>query len=454
MAPLLRRLAPVVLLGLLAFPSGASAADLNDPSLQWLPSADGAQWVYAWSDSAYSPTPRQERITVTSRTGSAFRLSWQEIGIGADDTAAAGLADYKNTDAGLVNTNYQSTQPPSQFPVLCASASNCGNSMAGTEYLLFWGTRSPLLAQPLVTGTRWNALGGADNDVASVNRYMGRHKVVVPAFPKGVMASRVDSDVTQAGAIGDPYGSGVRSVYWVYGVGPVLITFRHAGGEVSRSALQSTTLRRRTTPSDANLMPLDTGSKATFRWRNSQHLKSWSTQRFTVSQVVNNTARVDVKQVKGPINVAGSYIFSSRLSGVTNLSTATKAATRAKFPALGPRHGANGRRHFFTPYDLMVYGFNPVIPAYPAKGDSWRSSRDSRDWRVFGVTGVSTVIGRYKVKVPAGKFRAYAVRSTLRQAGFPFGSGTRTSYFAPGKGLVKLVFRHADGSVSTVERTR
>jgi hypothetical protein len=450
----LLRLVPAALAGLLLVPAVASAADLTDPGRQWLPSSDGAQWIYSWSDSAYSPTPRQEAVTVTSRNGSAFRLSWQEIGIGADDTAAAGLADYKNTDAGLVNTNYQSTQPPSQFPVLCASAANCGNSMAGTEYLLFWGTRSPVLQQPLVEGTRWSALGGADNDVASTNRYRGMRRIKVAAFPNKVSAARVDSDVTQAGAIGDPYGSGVRTVYWVYGVGPVRITFRHAGGEVSQSELQSTNLVPLRAPSDANLLPLNTGSKATFRWRNSQHMRKWSTQRFTVSQVVNNTARVDVKQRSGPINVAGSYIFASRLSGITSLSTTTKAATRASFPKLGPRHGTDGRRHFFTPYDLMVYGFNPILPANPRKGDSWRSSRDSRDWNVFGVTGVSTVIGRFKVKTPAGRFRAWAVRSTLKQAGFPYGSGTRTSYFAPGKGLVKLVFRHNDGSVSTVERTR
>jgi hypothetical protein len=43
------------------------------------------------------------------------------------------------------------------------------------------------------------------------------------------------------------------------------------------------------------------------------------------------------------------------------------------------------------------------------------------------------------------------VRSTLTQKGFPFGSGTRTCWFAPGKGLVKLTFAHRDGSVSTVE---
>ena len=56
-----------------------------------------------------------------------------------------------------------------------------------------------------------------------------------------------------------------------------------------------------------------------------------------------------------------------------------------------------------------------------------------------------------KVKVPAGTFKALVVTSTLTQPGFPFGSGTRTMWFAPDKGLVKLVFKHGDGSVSTVE---
>ena len=54
------------------------------------------------------------------------------------------------------------------------------------------------------------------------------------------------------------------------------------------------------------------------------------------------------------------------------------------------------------------------------------------------------------VTVPAGTFQAVVVRSTLVQPGFPYGSGTRTSWFAPDKGLVKLVFAHGDDSVSTV----
>ena len=103
----------------------------------------------------------------------------------------------------------------------------------------------------------------------------------------------------------------------------------------------------------------------------------------------------------------------------------------------------------------MVYGFNPVIPAYAVKGDAWRSSRDTRDWRTYGVIGVTEVIGRRSIRTPVGRVRrALVVRSTLRQPGFPFGGGTRTMWLAPNRGLVRLVFRHDDGSVSRVERIR
>jgi hypothetical protein len=362
--------------------------------------------------------------------------------------------DFQRTDAGLVNLNYQSTPPPTQFPILCASAANCGNSLAGTDHLLVWGTRSPTLAEPLLAGTRWSSLGGADNDVASDNRYRGQETLSVPAFPTGVTASIVQSTITQAGALGDPYGSGTRTVWWVRGVGPVRIVFEHASGERTQSDLLSTSLTPLPAPPDANFFPLVTDRDATFRWRNSRHMKRWSRQRFTVIQVVNNSARVDVKSLSGPIKVAGSYTFSARLSGVTNISAATKAASRATFPKLGPGNVESAdRRRFFTPYDFLSFGLNPILPVTPITGATWRSSGSGRDYRIFGVTGTSTVLAPRKIKTPAGAFDAVGVRSKLTQAGFPFGSGTRTSWFAAGTGLVKLVFRHRDGSVSTIERT-
>lgn len=437
---------------LVSCPVPAGAQGLEDPADQWLPRSDGASWTYSWSNSTYSPAARTEQFGLQARLDTTFRLRWQEPNASAQTVPSAGTMDFQHTDGGLVNLNYQSTPPPVQFPILCAIATECGNSMAGALYLVIWGTRAPVLAEPLLRGTRWGAQGGAGNDVASDNRYSGRDHVTVPAFPNGIEAAKVESQVTQAGAIGDPFGSGVRTVWWVRGVGPVRIDFRHASGELSRAELQTTNLSPKPLPSDVNLLPLNRGDRAVFRWRNNRHMKKWSRQQFDVMQVVNNTAQVDVKHLSGPIAVAGSYLFATRLSGVTLLSGTTRAATRAKFPPLGPRAD---RRHFFTPFDLMAFGFSPVVPIGAQKGTSWRSAREGRDWKLFRVTGVSKVVGtNTKVRTPAGRFRTTVVRTTLLQRGHRFGSGRRTSYFAAGRGLVKLTFRHRDGSVSTVERER
>jgi hypothetical protein len=84
-------------------------------------------------------------------------------------------------------------------------------------------------------------------------------------------------------------------------------------------------------------------------------------------------------------------------------------------------------------------------------GQTWGSKNPSRDFSTFGVNGSARVLGVQKVKVPAGTFDALVVRASLSQPGFKFGSGTRTSYFVAGKGLVKLLFRHGDGSLTTVD---
>jgi hypothetical protein len=139
------------------------------------------------------------------------------------------------------------------------------------------------------------------------------------------------------------------------------------------------------------------------------------------------------------------------VSGITNLWGSTASAATVKQPTLGPAGAtAASRDHFASPLDLMDFGFNPILPVYPAVGESWSSSRTSSEFTTYGVTGTSTILGMQKVSVPAGTFQALAVRTTLKQPGFPFGSGTRTCWFAPGKGLVKLVFMHDDGSISTV----
>jgi hypothetical protein len=447
-----RGLIALVAVALACQAAPAGAAGLDDPAAQWLPRTDGAAWVYQWSNSAFSPA-RMERYTMSARSGTGFRVSWEEFGLRPDESPATGFADFRHTDAGLVNINYQTTPVPPQFPVLCASPTRCGNSLAGSFFLTLWGSRSPVLAEPLVKDATWNSIGGTNNDVTSGNRYLGHEFVTVPAFPNGIAAAKVQSVITQAGALGDPFGSGLRTVWWVYGVGPVKVIFQHTSGESSLAQLQTTNLAPLPLPSDANLMPLALGDVSSFRWRNDRHMKRWSRQRFEVRAVANGTSRINVRDTSGPIDVNASYVFSSRLGGLTNVTTVLRrAVTSSRLPALGPNDGPQGRARFVTPYDLMSYGFNPILPAYAATDQTWRSSRESRDWAVYGVSGVSTVLGKRTIRVPAGRFKTIAVRSRLRQADHAFGSGSRTMYFAPGEGLVKLTFRHSDGSTSTVER--
>jgi hypothetical protein len=422
----------------------------------WLPHSSDATWTYQWTDSAYATTPTTEKVTVKSSKGNSFVLAWTTDGLENPDDAVstAGTVSFQESNSGIVNTDWSSTPPPSGWPVLCASASQCGNALSSVYYNVIWGSRNPVLEEPLVQGLTWSSTGGAGNDVASTSTYLGQAPVTVPAFKDPVMAARVRTTISQAGALGDPYGSGQRTVWWVYGVGPVKMEFQHAGGSdapITTSELQTTSLTPKMPPTDVNYFPLTKGLKLRYRWTNTKWIKQPSIQTATIDEVVNNSARFTFQHVSGPIKVAGSYGFSTRTDGVTNIWGLTKAATAIRFPALGPKAlPADKRRHFFTPFDLMNFGFNPVLPAYPAAGQKWGSKNPSRDFSTFGVNGSATIVGVQKVKVPGGTFDALVVRSSLSQPGFKFGSGTRTTWFAPDKGLVKLVFRHGDGSVSTV----
>jgi hypothetical protein len=436
-----------------AFAQSARADD------QWLPHPAGASWTYSWTDSVYNKTPTKEKVTVKSRKGSAFQLAWTTDGLKnpPEAVASAGTVDFQETDQGIVNTNWTSNPPPPTFPILCASAASCGNSLASTYYNVIWGSRNPVLAEPLLKGVAWAGTGGSQNDVTSTSVYLGNEKVSVPAFSTPVVAAKVRSQITQAGAIGDPYGSGTRTTWWVYGVGPVKVEFDHAGGSdapATTSVLESTTLKPLPTPTNLDYFPLGKGRTVTYRWTNS-HLKTPEIEKLKIDAVVNNTARFSIVSATGPIKAKGSYGFTKRVSGVANLWGSTASAALHPLPPLGPSSvRLAARNHFSSPLDLMNFGMNPILPAYPTVGQQWSTSTRSSEFKTYAVTGTTRILGVQSVTVPAGHFQALAVQSTLKQPGFLFGSGTRTCWFAPGKGLVKLVFKHGDGSVSTVTLLR
>jgi len=424
----------------------------------WLPHTKDATWTYSWSDSDYSPTPTKEKVTVKESKRDTFTLEWTSDGLDNPPDAAttAGTVSFQETSSGVVNTNWTSNPPPPDFPILCAQVTQCGNSLASAWFNVIWGTRTPTLAEPLLQGASWSSTGGYQNDVASSSDYLGTEQVTVPAFAHPVQAARIRADVSQAGAIGDPYGSGIRDVWWVYGVGPVKLRFRHGGGHapVTTAVLVSTSLTPQQPPPDVDYFPLTAGLKGRFQWTNA-HLKKPEVQSFKVVQAANGSARLTVSSVSGPIHTQGAYFYTLRTDGLSNLAGTTKAASLVKLPPLGPRTlPESKRRHFYTVFDLMEFGFNPVLPPYPETGATWSSRARTRDFDVYGVVGTSRVVGIQRVHVPAGTYSALVVRSTLKQAGYPWGSGVRTSWFAPGKGLVKLVFQHGDGTVSQVVRLK
>ena len=215
----------------------------------------------------------------------------------------------------------------------------------------------------------------------------------------------------------------MRTVWWVYGVGPVKTVFDHAGAglpdhDVGPDEHQSTPTAP---PPDTRWFPLDEGRRRPYRWTNSKHMKKPSVQEFTTDEVRERLGRVTVKHISGPIRVAGAYGFTTRAR--TASRTSGRRRNRRRSPASAARPGRCRRTvdaTLLTPLDMMVFGFNPIIPA----ASDVRRRRGRRrcpavTYSIFGVTGTSKVLGVKTVKVPAGTFKALVVQSKLKQKGFP-----------------------------------
>jgi hypothetical protein len=441
----------VLVVGLMLAPAASAMAD------DWLPHPANAQWQYDWSDSTYDPAGTVENVIVQQQKGDSFTLAWADQ---ADKPPAAGTSPpcpqgadlgwmvFQESSQGLFNTNWNSCPPPANMPPLCPpTVTQCPDSMASTLYDVIWGDRNPVLSEPLLQGTIWSATGGVQGEVTSTSQYQGIRLVKVPAFPQGVRAVLIKTTIALGdGSAGDDYGSGIRYTWWVHGVGPVKLVFYHAdgNGSVTYASLLQTNLKPDSPLPDQNYFPLKQGLTGKYEWTNSKHMRQPEIERVTVRAVSGSTAEVLAKSVSGPMKAAGSYEFTLGLTGLRSPLGSNAAATLLHFPALG--HG----RHFFTPVDMMTYGFNPVLPAYPSAGQAWKSGSPF-DFQTYGVKGTSWVVGIRTVHVPAGTFRALEVESKLTQVGHPFGSGIRRLWFAAGRGLVKLVFAHRDGSTSVVQ---
>ena len=147
--------------------------------------------------------------------------------------------DFFTTDVGLVNLNYSSTPAPRNFPILCPSAIACGNTIAGHAVPDDLGHA---LAGPGRAAGQGHDVdlhrAARSNDVVAANRYIGHERVTIAGVP-GRRSTRPRSSrwSRRRARWATRSESGVRTVWWVYGVGPVQIAFEHTGGETSSSQL-------------------------------------------------------------------------------------------------------------------------------------------------------------------------------------------------------------------------
>src|SRR5437762_13490847 len=109
----------------LAVAPSAWAAD------NWLPHPTDATWTYQWTDSAYDTAPTTEKVTVKASKGPSFTLAWTTDGLNNPDDAVstAGTVVFQESNNGIVNTDWSSTPPPANWPVLCGTASSSGNAL-------------------------------------------------------------------------------------------------------------------------------------------------------------------------------------------------------------------------------------------------------------------------------------------------------------------------------------
>ena len=127
----------------------------------------------------------------------------------------------------------------------------------------------------------------------------------------------------------------------------------------------------------------------------------------------------DVKSVSGPIKVAGAYGFTLRNERADEHLGHDPGRVAREVPAARAESLPESKRppllHAVRPHGLRLQpGLPRVSRRRPTAGTARRPDATSS---VYGVTGKAELLGLQTVKVPAGKFQAIVVRTTLKQNG-------------------------------------
>ena len=435
----------------LAFAPEGLADDL------WFPHPADATWtLQVVQNSVYATTPTTEKVTVKSQKSPTFVLAWTTDGrkqLHRRDHLER-HDDLRGSRPGHLRRLVEHAAP-GHVPALLRFRHEL-RELDGKHTIFPDLGLAEAAASGAAQSSTWTSTGGATRTTCQKAPHFPwraqNHGPRLPRARRGRWGTDADR---QAGAQGDPYGSGTRTVWWSLRRRPLMITFQHAGRRQSarddvdpaehEPQAAATAWRHR-------LLPLHEGLKLTYSWTNTETPAHTRGQTFTVDAVVNNTRPFSRYRTSPARYGQEDRRLSKRASGVTDLWGTTSSATLLKFPPLGPARssGLNQQNHFVTPFDLPNFGFQPGPPPHTRpRARKWSSEPVEQRLLDLRRHRHRNRDRRQTAKVPVSSFQALVVRSTLKQPGFPYGTGTRC-WFAPAEGLVKLVFAHGDGSVSTV----
>ena len=205
----------------------------NGLAAGWLPHAADATWTYKWTDSVYSPTPTTEKRDGQGHEGRDVHARVDDRRV--EQPRRRGQHHRPGRLPGDERRPRQHRLDEQRSAAVVARALCHARGLPQRAFeRVLQRDLGLALARPrraAAPGHDLAGTGGAQNDVSAASTYLGTEQITVPAFQGPVTAAKVRSTITQAGALGDPYGSGTRTTWWVYGVGPVKIEFQHAGGE-------------------------------------------------------------------------------------------------------------------------------------------------------------------------------------------------------------------------------
>ena len=321
-------------------------------------------------------------------------------------SASATSRSWRRPPASSTPTGRATRRRPS-FPVLCAARRAAATASPARTTTSSGARGARRSRRRSLDGASGRAPAARGNDIDELSRLRRPEQVTVPAFGQPVQAAKVRTR--------DHAGRRARRSlrqrrpHRLVGLGcrPVKVVFEHAGG----ANAPVTTARP---PRDEPDAEARAGRRELLPARQGRHhdvpLDELAPPQEAVGpaghgrEVGERSAQLAVKSVSGPDQGRGRLRLHLPCRRAHEHLARRQLGVARELPAARPEGAAaaTSAGASSTPFDLMNFGFNPSLRAYPRPAQSWEGRVSGRDFAVYGVTGTPRS-GRPTVKVPAAR---------------------------------------------------